>query len=110
MVSFFNPELLFKAVTNRKGKITHWLVSISDACTSKLTSKDLIDMTFKYFRNYPLVHYQKLKHGGFEEPQVYCKCPIKFPVGYSCLSGIFLHDRSDSICLASYIDILLKSY
>lgn len=68
MISFFNPELLFKTVTNRKGKITHCLTLISDAWTSILTSKYLIDVTFRYFRNHPLMHCHKSKHGVFKEP------------------------------------------
>lgn len=97
--SFFNPELLFKAVINRKGKITHWLPSISEVCAGNRISKYLIDMTFKFFWNYPITHCCKSKHGVFEEPWDYCKCPIKFPVEYSWLSGYFWYISQDILSI-----------
>jgi len=75
-------------VTNRKGKITLWLASNSNARAKNLTSKYLIDVTFKYFRNYPLLHCHMSKHGAFKEPRVYCKCPMKFLVEYYWLLGV----------------------
>lgn len=105
----FNPELLFKAITNWKGEI-YWLASISNACLTNPTTKYLIHVIFKYFRNCPFMHCHKWKHGAFRGPWVYCKCTTKFPGEYSWLSGIFLQHASNRICLVLYIDILLKPY